>query len=92
MGSAKLANGTDIQVPIDHQAVMNHQPREEFALNVTTSPKHANMTGLVFGSIPGEDDYWHDFKARDTDGITPLSQVNGTNVTIAELLVNQEKL
>lgn len=71
---------------------MGHKTHKEFALKVTIPQKHEE-TEDEDASKELEDDYYTEFQPyMEDDGITPLSKLNGTSVTIADVLLHDEKI
>lgn len=90
VGTSKLANGTEVASPIDNDHIMSHKPHKEFKLKLSVPPK---SEGDAKATAESEDDYYEDFlPSADDDGVTPLSKVNGTSVTVADVLLHDEKI
>ena len=71
---------------------MGHKKHEEFPLKVTIPQKHDEEEPKD-DSTDLEDDFYTEFQPyMEDDGITPLSKLNGTSVTIADVLLHDEKI
>lgn len=99
-GWAILDDGSRVRVTIDNEKIMrNHDIAEPFALNVTTPAAKRSNRNRDDSSDEEDDDQGketdeyedYDFNPQE-DGITPLSTINGTSITIADVLRRDEKI
>jgi len=74
---------------ISHKKIMGHKEHKTFPLKVSL-PKQKSVNDADSNIL--EDDYYTEFSPMNDDGITPLSKLNGTSVTIADVLLHDEKI
>lgn len=75
---------------------MGHEQGKDFALDVTIPEEKSGVKNQFedhdqdSDDSDQEDDFYN--YSYDDSGITPLSKLNGTSVTIADVLLHEEKL